>query len=487
VCVLQRLLSFPVALASLLVLLTALTVRGRFDDPDLWWHLKMGQVICTTHSIPTHDLFSYTTNHQALIPQEWLAEVSIYCAYAWAGYAGMMLWLCALGSVLLIAGYILCWLYSGNGKVAFVGALILWFFATIGFSIRPQMISYLLMVAELLLIHAARTRSPRWFLGLPIVFLLWINCHASFILGIVVACVYLFSSFFEFELGSLVAHRWDPDRRRMLIWSLIGSVAALFVNPGGIKQILYPFDTLMNMHILMANVEEWSPLKMTEARGIGLMAVLFCSFLLVIARKSELFLDELLLLGLGTWLAVGHIRMLIVFGMLAAPILSRQLADSWENYDIAKDRMLPNAVLIVVALAAVVLAFPSRQNLEGQVEAESPVKAVAYINANRLAGPMLNDYTFGGYLIWAAPEYPVMMDGRTDLYEWSGFLGEFGSWATFQSDPDLLLKKYKVNFCLLTSGSPMVHVLPLLHEWKQVYSDNNSVIFVRTASVEKAE
>jgi hypothetical protein len=171
-------LSFPVALASLLVLLTVLTVRGRFDDPDLWWHLKMGQVICATHSIPTHDLFSYTTNHQALIPQEWLAEVSIYSAYAWAGYSGLMLWLCVLGSVLLVAGYVLCWLYSGNGKVAFAGVLILWFFATIGFSIRTQMISYLLMVAELILIQAGRTLSPRWFLGLQIVFVLWINCHA---------------------------------------------------------------------------------------------------------------------------------------------------------------------------------------------------------------------------------------------------------------------------------------------------------------------
>ena len=480
--VLQRLLSFPVALACLLVLLTVLTVGGRFDDPDMWWHLKMGQVICTTHSIPTQDLFSYTTNHQALIPQEWLAQVSIYIAYVLGGYSGLMLWMCGLGSVLLIAGYALCWLYSGNGKVAFAGALILWFFATIGFAIRPQMISYLLMVSELLLIQMGRTRSPRWFLGLPIVFVLWINCHASFILGIVLICVYLFSSLFEFEMGSLEAHRWDPHRRRMLIGSLLGSVAALFLNPGGIKQILYPFDTLMNMHILMANVEEWSPLKMTEARGIGLIAILACCLLLVVLSKSELFLDELLLLGLGSWLAIGHIRMLIVFGMLAAPILSRLLADSWENYDIAKDRMLPNAVLLVLALVAVVLAFPSRQNLEGQVEAGSPVKAVAYIKANHLAGPMLNEYLFGGYLIWAAPEYPVMMDGRTDLYEWSGFLAEFGSWALRQRDPNLLLNKYRVNFCLLSSTSQTVQILSPLRGWKQVYSDNNSVIFVRTGS-----
>jgi hypothetical protein len=162
--------------------------------------------------------------------------------------------------------------------------------------------------------------------------------------------------------------------------------------------------------------------------------------------------------------------------------LSRQLRDSWESYDIEKDRMLPNAVVILVVLAAVVLAFPSRQNLEAQVEALSPVKAVAYIKANHMAGPMLNEYLFGGYLIWAAPEYPVMMDGRTDLYEWSGFLGEYGNWALRQSDPNLLLNKYGVNFCLLSSTSQTVQILSQLRGWKQVYSDNNSVIFVRTAS-----
>jgi hypothetical protein len=259
-------------------------------------------------------------------------------------------------------------------------------------------------------------------------------------------------------------------------------VVGLFLNPAGIKQILYPFDTLMNMHILMANVQEWAPLQMTEARGIGLMAIVLCCLLLAIIRQSELFLDELLLLALGTWLAVSHVRMLIVFGILAAPILSRQLAASWENYEIEKDRIWPNAVFIALSLVGAFLAFPNHQNLQSQVEEESPVKAVAFIKANHLSGPMLNDYPFGGYMIWAAPEYPVMMDGRTDVYEWSGFLGEFGSWATMQSDPNLLLHKYNVNFCLLTAQSQMVHILPLLHEWKMVYSDNNSVIFVRTPS-----
>jgi hypothetical protein len=485
--ILQRFFSFPVMLATILIVLAVLTVRSRFDDSDLWWQLKSGEIIWTTHTIPVVDLFSYTTNHQALVPQEWLSQVVIYGAYRCGGYAGLMLLLCTLTSTLLIAGYGLCWLYSGNAKVAFAGAMTVWFFSTEGFSIRPHLIAYPLLVAELVLIHLGRTRNQRWFFCLPILFAVWINCHGSFILGLIVAGVFLFSSFFSFQMGSLLSERWEPRNRRMLALALIISVASLFVNPVGIKLILYPFDTMLNMHILLGNVAEWAPLQMTDARGVGLLAVLLCSFLLLAVRRSTLFLDELLLLALGTWLAVSHERMLFAFGIFAAPVVSRQLATSWENYNVEEDRIWPNAVMISMSLLAAFLAFPNRDSLQRQVEDQSPVKAVEFIKANHLSGPMLNDYVFGGYLIWAAPEYPVMIDGRTDVYEWSGFLGEFGNWATLQSDPNTLLEKYKVNFCLLRRQSPMAHVLPLLHEWKSVYSDNNSVIFARTEPASQAK
>ena len=106
-------------LSSLLVALAVLTVRGRFNDLDLWWHLKTGEIIWTTHTIPTTDLFSYTTNHHAWIPHEWLVQVLICGAYRWGGYSGLMLWFCFFTAALLVAGYILCSLYSGNSKTAF--------------------------------------------------------------------------------------------------------------------------------------------------------------------------------------------------------------------------------------------------------------------------------------------------------------------------------------------------------------------------------
>jgi hypothetical protein len=473
-------------LASILLVLAVVTVRSRFDDPDLWWNLKTGEVIWTTHTIPVTDLFSYTTNHHAWIPHEWLAQVVIYAAYKWGGYSGLMFLLCLLTVTLLWAGYALCTLYSGNSKVSFVGAMIVWIFATVGFSIRAQMIGYIFLILELLIIQLGRTRGARWFFCLPVLFAVWVNCHASFILGLALGVVLWGASFVTFDAGAMLARRWEPQRRRTLALALVLSGGALFLNPVGLKLIFYPLDTMLHMPVLVGNVAEYAPLRMTEGRGVALMAVLLCSFLLLAMDRSTLYWDELAFLAIGAWMAVSHMRMLIVFGILAGPILSRQLSKLWEGYDAENDRPGLNAAFIAVALVVAYLGFPNRANLQQQVEDGSPVKALEFARANHLRGPMLNDHGYGGYLLWAAPEYPVFVDGRTDVFEWTGVLREFGNWATFQSDPNTLLEKYKIGFCLLDRTSPMARVLLLLPGWKLVYSDNNAVIIARTSAQAKA-
>ncbi len=480
--VLRKVFSFPVMIAGLLIVLAVLTVRSRFDDPDMWWHLKMGEIIWTSHTIPTTDLFSFTTGHHAWVPHEWLSQVLIYGAYRLGGYSGLMIWLCFFSAALLIAGYALCSLYSGNAKVGFLGALAIWFFSTSGLAIRPQMVGYLLLVIELLLLHLGRTRNPRWFFWLPPLFVLWVNCHGSFFLGFVVAGVFLFCSLFDFRLGSLVSSRWDPRHQKMLALALILSAAALFLNPVGVKQILYPLDTLVNQPIGLGYVDEWLPLEINSARGVGVLGALTCIFLLTVTQLSEFYWSELLLLAMGTWLAASHQRMAFVFGILAAPILSRLLSTSWDNYHAEQDRPLPNAAFLAASLLLAFWAFPGYRSLAAQVGQKSPVKAVEFIKAHQLSGNMLNEYVYGGYLIWAAPEHPVFVDGRADVFEWTGVLADLAKWATLQSDPNVLLDKYRIDFCLLSRDSPMARVLLLLPGWKTVYSDNLSVIVMRTTA-----
>jgi hypothetical protein len=468
-------------LASLLAMLAVLTIRSRFNDPDMWWHLKIGEVIWTTHTIPTADLFSYTTNYHAWIPHEWLSQVLIYGAYRLGGYSGLMLWLCFFTTALLIAGYSLCSFYSGNSKTALLGALTIWLFGTIGFAVRPQMIGYLLLVVELLLLHLGQTHNRRWFFGLPPLFAIWINCHGSFLFGLALAGVFLFSSYFHFESGSLVATSWDRRSRQTMILALILSVAALFINPVGVKMILYPLNTMLDPAMRFSPVREWQPLQFSNGRSFAFLGILGSIFFLVIVRRTELRWSEFLVLVVGAWLAASHVRLLFVFGILVAPILSRLISTSWRGYDAQRDHPLANAVLIASSLLIVFLAIPNRKNLETQVEEHSPVRAVEFIKAQHLRGPMLNEWVFGGYLIWAAPEHPVFIDGRGDVFEWARVVDEFGKWAQVQTDPNVLLDKYHISFCVLSRESPMIVVLRLSPGWKEVYSDNVSTIFIRSA------
>lgn len=472
--------SFPALLCTLLATLAVLTVQSRFNDPDLWWHLKVGEIVWQTHSIPRVDPFAFTTHAHAWTAHEWLAQLTIYGAWKFGGYAGLMLWLCVVPSLLFVLLYLLCSLYSGNAKVSLLGGLTGWFFATIGLAIRPMVIGYLFLVVELLLIHLARTRSRRWLIALPPLFAVWVNCHGSYVLGLLVWAVFWCCSFFDFSLGALVCRRWPSDDRRWLGLTGILSMAALLLNPVGVRLLQYPLNVFTHQSNGLAYVMEWQPPNPTDAHALGLFAIAGMLFLIALIHRGEFRLEELILLALGFGMAIRHQRMLFVFGILAAPVICRLLSGAWERYDPRRDLRIANAVLMLAAAAVMFAAFPTRAQLQQQVAKTSPVRAVDFIRRTGLRGPMLNDYGFGGYLIWALPEEKVFIDGRGDVYDWTGVFAEMARWALVQENPNLLLNRYGINYCLLTKTAPMAQVLPLMAGWKQVYSDDLAVIFARS-------
>ena len=94
---------------------------------------------------------------------------------------------------------------------------------------------------------------------------------------------------------------------------------------------------------------------------------------------------------------------------------------------------------------------------------------------------MLNEYSWGGYLIWTSPERKVFIDGRTDIFDWTGVLRDYMRWQTLQDDPNKLLDDYKVDYCLLFKNSPISKVVALLPGWTKVYSDDLAIVFQRDA------
>src|ERR1700676_4425877 len=171
---LQRALARPVVLCGMLVCLTFCFCCLRFNDPDTWLHLKLGQEIWQTHAIPQADHWSFTVAGRPRINHEWMAQLSMYLAYCWGGYQGLLLWLCVLGSALVALVYALCYRYCGSATIAMLGGFLVFFFGTIGFAIRPHMIGYTLLSVELLVMERAWSGRPRVLWCLPPLFVLWV-------------------------------------------------------------------------------------------------------------------------------------------------------------------------------------------------------------------------------------------------------------------------------------------------------------------------
>ena len=51
-----------------------------------------------------------------------------------------------------------------------------------------------------------------------------------------------------------------------------------------------------------------------------------------------------------------------------------------------------------------------------RVSQDFPVKACDFIRNNQLPAPIFNPISWGGFLTWYLPEYPVAMDSRSNLY-----------------------------------------------------------------------
>jgi len=394
----------------------------------------------------------------------------------------LMVWLWLASSAFGVAVYLLCSLYSGNAKVSLLGGMIGWFFATIGLAIRPLILGHLFLVLELLFVYLARARDRRWLWALPPLFVVWVNCHGSFLLGLVVLGIVVFCSYVNLEAGLLVSRRWDAPSRNLLSAILLLCVAALLVNPFGVKLATYPLNLLLYQTDNLEYIVEWNPLNFQEPRGIGVFVVTTVIGLLILLRQKRLELQELLLLLLALFSVVRHTRMLFAFGILVAPIFCRLLADLWRAYDPRHDLPRLNAAVIAGAICLIVVRFPTADNIQKQIERSNPVAAVHFIREQSLSGRMLNDYGWGGYLIWTLPEHKVFIDGRTDIYDWTGVLKDYVRWHQLQDDPEQLLNRYRVDFCLLNKNAPIAKVLPTLPSWHRVYSDDLAVIFARDSS-----
>ena len=478
VSMVKKIFSFPAMLGGLLVV-GVYVARRDFDvDPDFWWHLKIGDGILATHHWPVADHFSFTAAGNPWISAEWLSEVLFSAVARLGGLRGLEALFILLGAAILVALYTFATLRAKNSKAGFVAAAILLVLATANFNLRPQMLGYLFLILTLIALERFRQGHPRALWFLPFLFLLWVNTHPSWEIGLGTLFVYWMSGWKEMRLGGIEMHAWRPAERIRLALTFLLCVAVLPITPYGTRLAAFPFQFVSALPNNLAYINEWQPMAFDQPGPKLFLILMFVIFAAQIALKLVWPLEEVALFLFGFMLACLHARFLLVFVPFCASLLATTVALWVPKYDRQKDQYLLNALLLCSMLLGMIWYFPARKAIEENVAKHFPLHAVEYLREHPVPGPMFNAYNFGGYLVWSTgPEHKVFIDGRGELYEPAGVFPDYMHITLLKPGALQVLRNYQIRSCLLEREQPLATLLSARADWQQVYSDRTSMLF----------
>ena len=496
VTTLRKLFSFPVFLGALLIAGVFLAISLRLQDVagelpghnhpsfvegDTWWHVAVGEQIISTLTWPTTNHFSFTAPDSEWIAYEWLGEVTMALASRCAGFKGMLVLLLVLASAIVLLLYYYAYLRSGSVKAACAAAAILLPLVGTCFTLRPQLLGYIFILITLICLEQFRQGRWKSLWMLPGLFVLWVNTHGTFVLGLLALLVYWASGLIDLRSNGVWTERWTRAQRLHLEIIFLLSVLALAITPYGTRLIGYVLNMAFFQPVNLANIEEWQPLAFNQVFGKVFLGLVLLFLLAQVIWRFKYRVEELALLLFALYSACVHQRFLPFFGVIFAPILARMLAPWTPPYRPSKDRYALNAVLIVLFLTGIAGLFPSQNQLRQLIAGNYPVGAIEYLREHPVPGPMLNEHSWGGYLIRAlGPGHKVFIDGREDAYEPAGVFADYLDITRLKPNTLSLLRKYGVRSCLIERDAPLATLLQSLPQWQKVYGDEVSSVLVRS-------
>ncbi len=475
-------ISWPllVALAVCIGLLFYTTTQT-LGDPDTFLHLATGHWIFQHRSVPSLDPFSYTFAGAPWVAHEWLSQCLLAAAHHLAGWTGLVFLVVAC--LALTLSYLLRFLL---GRMPPIYALLFTVLASSALAphllARPHVLAWpMLAVWAGSLINASeKIQSPPWWLlGLMV---LWANLHGSFMLGLAL----LLAIALEAALNGPPASRLSTLKNWGLFICL--SLLAVMLTPSGWKGLWFAFKLLNLKHLDI--IVEWMPASFVGFNSLELWLMA----LLGLALTGYLRLPAvrlLLLLGL-LHQALAHGRYLSIFGLLTPMLIATPFGKLYpalsadkpqvSSLDAFFDRLVAPAKPLAVALAValvLVTGFVTGQTGRHRTEASITPKAAvdAAIQAG-VAGHVLNQYQFGGYLIYRG--IPVFIDGRADLYG-DQHLNAYAE-SLLSLKPEKLQKTlddFKISWTLLSPDSPAVSYLDTQSGWRKIYQDDTAVVHIR--------
>lgn len=452
----------------------ALVMSSALADGDTGWHIGTGKWILEHRLVPRTDPFSFSAEGHPWMAHEWLSEVVMAVAWAVAGWRGIMLLFGSAAAALyaLLALHLRKWMTPGATALTLLCVSVALLPAYLA---RPHMLALPLLAGWMLLMIQAREqgRAPSLWLGL--LMLIWVNAHASFIVGIAIAGA--------FGLEALIDAERAQRGHVIRDWGVFGAILLIagLCNPAGLHAYEYPF--YVSQLELLQYISEWNPASFGEISMFEILLLFTLFFLL--ARPTRIPVIRLLMLLGFLHLALEHIRQLAVLAVIAPILLAEPLGRAWNNgvplphpplmrtiraEAVQLWPLLATALLLFTGMIALRLAIPfDRPDSRGV-----PQAALSALPQDLRTRPVFNEYSFGGLLVLEGIR--PFIDGRSDMYGdafttdyFEMARGDIARWRRADA-------RWKFAWTILPPDNALVPLLDKEPGWRRVHTDEWAVI-----------
>ena len=467
----------------------------KIDDFDTWWHLAAGRWIATHHAIPASDTLSHTVRDHAWINLQWGFDVGLYLLHRIGGATLLSLATAVTFAATTALVLRLIVRELGAGLAAVLGLVVV-VAAQERVTLRPELLTFLLLTAVLsVLDYGKRSEGRGLFLLVPLM-IVWTNMHALFVIG-------------AFAIVCAMLDALPVPSRRLLIWGG-AALASVVINPFGVQGALFPLTLMSRIDgsnpVFQIVGEFESPFApgATEVSIVAYKALLAIGGLaaaaaMIFGRRRE-WGGVVFVAGLA-WLSISARRNVALFAIGSAPFVARWLA-------VGAGRMLQSRLATgpvpaigttmaaaLIAASVVSGAFYRFDNSPqefgaGVIEGTFPIRAAAFARAASLPGKLYNDMGAGGYLAWDDPIGDgVFIDGRLEVYD-TAFVTDFATArdtpSRWQVDADRRGIQTAIIFHRFEPSLQQIGRISRDPAWTLVYADEVAVIFVRTQGTEAA-
>jgi len=477
---------------SLFLLLSFSAGKDLLGDVDTGYHIRAGEYILETFSIPKDDIFSFITPTLPWTAHEWLSEMIMALVHKAFGLTGVVLFFAFIISLVYYLFYKMIKTDKDNIILTTFIILLVLISSQIHWLARPHIFSLLLTLIWYYLLDQYQYHNKNYLYIFPPIMLLWVNLHGGFLAGFILLGIYLFGNGVKF-ITSQNAER-DIYKKKAGFLGLI-TVACLFVslvNPYTYHILLFPFNLVSNKFI-MDHVSEFMSPNFHDLYAKPFEFLLILTLIVLSISKKVLNIIELIMLILFIHMSLYSARYVPLFCIIIAPILMKltgplleesngkliqffkKRAENISEMDAsARGYLWPvfSVVLVVVFAAGNII------NYKFDIKTK-PVAAVEFLKKEHIKGNMFDNDEFGDYIIYAAwPEYKVFVDGRSDMYG-VDIMKEYLKVISIKPGWDEVLKKYNITWIIYNAKTALSVLLMERDDWELIYADKVANIFVK--------